>query len=66
MNLWRIHLGQKDLQNNEKDGENQTQSVEGSGQLAVGGWKLEEREKILTWHDDEGEMKSSLNRQNMH
>ena len=43
VNFWMIHLGKKDLQNKENDGENRIQRMEGRGQLAVGGWKLEEQ-----------------------
>ena len=54
VNFWMIHLGKKDLQNKENDGENWIQRMEGRRQLAVGGWKLEETEKIWTSLDDDG------------
>ena len=54
VNFWMIHLGKKDLQNKENDVENRIQRMEGRGQLAVGGWKLEETEKIWTSLDDDG------------
>ena len=54
VNFWMIHLGEKDLQNKENYGENWIQRIEGRGQLVVGGWKLEETEKIWTSLDDDG------------
>ena len=54
VNFWMIHLGKKDLQNKENYGENWIQRIEGRGQLVVGGWKLEETEKIWTSLDDDG------------
>ena len=62
VNLRKVHLDEEDLRHKNMHDDQQMPSVEGSGQLGVGGWKLEGRGrngKILTWHGG-GEMKSSL------
>ena len=62
VNLRKVHLDEEDLPHKNMHDDEKTQSVEGSAELGVGGWKLEGRRrngKILTWLGG-GEMKSSL------
>ena len=60
MNLRKVHLDEEDLPHKNMHDDEKTQSVEGSAELGVGGWKLEGRRRNgKTWLGC-GELKSSL------